>query len=148
MATVQITVQDTLYGQASICSDFKPAVGFPLTPAQAMALDMLAAARKNYGHEDVVDTRTTPQIPPRVLMQQTKTGSLIESLFNVAIGFAINFVANIFILPLVGFHITPGQNLFIGVLYTLVSVARSYCLRRYFNKKLHAAALQLAQKIT
>jgi len=75
---------------------------------------------------------------------QTRLSSFIEALFNVAIGFAINFVANMLILPLIGFHITPGQNLFIGVLYTLVSVARSYTIRRWFNARIHAAALRLA----
>ena len=79
-------------------------------------------------------------------MTQTRLGSLIEAFMNVAIGFAINFVANMLILPLVGFHITPGQNLFIGVLYTVISVARSYVIRRWFNAKLHSTALRLAQR--
>jgi 5-bromo-4-chloroindolyl phosphate hydrolysis protein len=79
-------------------------------------------------------------------MNQTRLGSLIEALFNVAIGFAINMVANVIILPLVGFHMTLAQNLFIGVLYTVVSVARSYCVRRWFNQRLHAAALRLAER--
>lgn len=81
-------------------------------------------------------------------MNQTRLGSLIEALFNVAIGFAINFVANMAILPLIGFHITPGQNLFIGVLYTLISVARSYVIRRWFNQRLHTAAQRLAERAT
>ena len=80
-------------------------------------------------------------------MNQTRLGSLIEACINVLIGFAINFVANMLILPLIGFHITPGQNLFIGVLYTLVSVARSYVIRRWFNARLHAAAQSLAGKV-
>lgn len=79
-------------------------------------------------------------------MNQTRLGSLIEALFNVLIGFAINFVANMLILPLVGFHITPGQNLFLGVLYTVISVCRSYVIRRWFNQRLHAAAQRLAQR--
>lgn len=79
-------------------------------------------------------------------MTQTRLGSLIEALFNVGIGFAINFVANMLILPLVGFYITPGQNLFIGVLYTVISVARSYVIRRWFNAKLHIIAQRLAQR--
>jgi len=80
-------------------------------------------------------------------MNQTRLGSLIEACINVLIGFAINFVANMLILPLIGFHITPGQNLFIGVLYTLVSVARSYVIRRWFNARLHAAAQSLAVRV-
>ncbi len=77
-------------------------------------------------------------------MNQTRLGSLIEAWINVAIGFAINFCANLLILPLIGFHISISQNLFIGVLYTLISVARSYVIRRWFNARLHAAALTLA----
>ena len=80
-------------------------------------------------------------------MNQTRLGSFIEALFNVAIGFAINMVANFVILPLVGFHISLGQNLFIGMLYTVVSVARSYLIRRWFNDRLHTAANALAGRV-
>ena len=76
-------------------------------------------------------------------MNQSRLGSFIEALFNVAIGFAINFVANMLILPLIGFHITAGQNLFIGLLYTIVSVGRSYVIRRWFNARLHRAAQKI-----
>lgn len=77
-------------------------------------------------------------------MNQTRLGSLIEACINVVIGFAINMAANALILPLIGFHITLGQNLFIGVLYTIISVARSYVIRRWFNARLHRAAQRLA----
>ena len=77
-------------------------------------------------------------------MDQTRLGSLIEAGINVLIGFAINMAANFVILPLVGFEITLQQNLFIGVLYTLVSVARSYIVRRWFNARLRAASLRMA----
>ncbi|MDD5030375.1 MAG: hypothetical protein PHH58_12870 [Rhodoferax sp.] len=81
-------------------------------------------------------------------MNQTRLGSFIEAWINVAIGFTINFVANLVILPLIGFHISVGQNLFIGVLYTLISVARSYVIRRWFNARLHQAAQHLAARAT
>ena len=77
-------------------------------------------------------------------MDQTRLGSLIEAGINVLIGFAINMAANFVILPLVGFEITLAQNLFIGVLYTLVSVARSFVVRRWFNARLHRAAVRMA----
>jgi len=77
-------------------------------------------------------------------MTQTRLGSLIEACINVVIGFAINFVANLVILPLIGFHITVSQNLFIGVLYTVISVARSYCVRRWFNNRIRQAAERMA----
>ena len=80
-------------------------------------------------------------------MTQTRLGSFIEACINVLIGFAINFVANLVILPLIGFHISVSQNLFIGVLYTIVSVARSYVIRRWFNARLHAAAERIACRV-
>lgn len=77
-------------------------------------------------------------------MNQSRLSSLYESIANIVIGFAINFAANLVILPMVGFHITLGQNFYIGLLYTGVSLVRSYAIRRWFNAKLHAAADHLA----
>lgn len=67
-------------------------------------------------------------------MSQTRKGSFAEAWTNIAIGFSINYAANLLILPLFGFaSLTPGKNFAIGCLYTLISLARSYCLRRWFN---------------
>ena len=67
-------------------------------------------------------------------MSQTKLGSFVEAWANIAIGFAINFFANMVILPMFGFaSLTAGKNFCIGVLYTFISLARSYVLRRWFN---------------
>lgn len=67
-------------------------------------------------------------------MAQTRLGSVAEAWGNVLIGFGINYGANMLILPLFGFHtLTAGKNLVIGLLYTLISLARSYALRRWFN---------------
>jgi hypothetical protein len=81
-------------------------------------------------------------------MTQTKLGSLIEALFNVVIGYTINFAANFLILPLVGFHISASQSLAIGIPFTVISVARSYVVRRWFNAYLHRAATRLSQGFT
>lgn len=81
-------------------------------------------------------------------MTQTRLGSFIEACINVAIGFSINFVANLLILPLIGFHISVSQNLFIGVLYTVISVCRSYVIRRWFNSRLHKTAELLAGRVS
>ena len=78
-------------------------------------------------------------------MRQTKLGSFYESCINVAIGFGINFVANLVILPLFGFDITIADNFLIGLLYTVISVARSYVVRRWFDRRIHEAAQKLAQ---
>lgn len=64
---------------------------------------------------------------------QSRLGSFIESMLNIVIGFTINFLANLWILPLFGFHITMSQNFQIGLIYTVISIIRSYVLRRGFN---------------
>ena len=78
-------------------------------------------------------------------MTQTRLGSFIEAWVNVFIGFWINFAANLVILPAFGFEgLTLATNLYLGLAYTVVSVARSYVIRRWFNARLHAAAERLA----
>jgi len=77
---------------------------------------------------------------------QTRLGSLIEALMNVLIGFSINYCANLLIFPLFGMHISPLANLWLGTIYTLISIARSYVIRRWFNARLHALAQKLAQE--
>lgn len=66
-------------------------------------------------------------------MAQSKQGSLVEALVNTAVGIAISFTANFFILPTVGCHTTFTQNLYICVVFTFISIARGYLLRRAFN---------------
>ena len=80
-------------------------------------------------------------------MTQTRLGSLIEAIINVVIGFTINFAANMLIFPMFGFHITPGANIALGLIYTVISVARSYCVRRWFNARLHRMASAVAATI-
>jgi hypothetical protein len=78
-------------------------------------------------------------------MTQSRLGSFIEAWINVAIGFGINFVANLVVLPAVGLPTpTIGQNFAIGALFTVISVTRSYVIRRWFNARLKAMAERLA----
>lgn len=79
-------------------------------------------------------------------MSQTKLGSFIEACINVLIGFGINWVANLLILPQFGFHVTGVQAFNMGLLFTVISVARSYIIRRWFNQRIHQAAMRLAQE--
>ena len=67
-------------------------------------------------------------------MAQTKLGSFVESWANIFVGFSINFVANLLILPHFGFTSLNASKAFgIGLIFTGISLARSYCLRRWFN---------------
>lgn len=80
-------------------------------------------------------------------MTQTRLGSLIEALINTCIGFGINYSANLLIFPLFGFHITLGENFVMGLIYTVISVVRSYCIRRWFNARLHKLASAVAASV-
>lgn len=79
-------------------------------------------------------------------MQQTRKGSLIEALLNIAIGYTIAILSQIIIFPWFGVHIPLKSDLLIGVCFTFVSLVRSYVIRRWFNARLHAAAMAMANK--
>lgn len=66
-------------------------------------------------------------------MSQTLWGSIVESKANIAIGFGINYVANLLVLPWFGHDVTPGDALGIGVVFTVISFARTMVIRRWFN---------------
>jgi hypothetical protein len=66
-------------------------------------------------------------------MAQTKLGSFVESWANIAVGFTVNYTANLLIFPLFGMHISPANNFLLGMIYTIISLVRSFILRRYFN---------------
>lgn len=77
-------------------------------------------------------------------MNQTRLGSLIEALINIVIGFSINYVANLCIFPLFGMHISLSEKFYLGLIYTAISIVRSYVIRRWFNARLKEAAQRMA----
>lgn len=64
---------------------------------------------------------------------QSKRNSAFEAVTNVAIGYLVSVLANVLILPLFGYNVTIGDSFAIGLAFTLVSLVRSYLLRRAFN---------------
>ena len=66
---------------------------------------------------------------------QSRRRSLLESFINILVGYSINFTANLLIFPLFGWHISTRENLTLGVIYTGISLVRSYGIRRFFNHK-------------
>ena len=67
-------------------------------------------------------------------MKQSRAMSLIESLANVAVGYGVAVVTQILIFPIFGLHKTLAQNLLMGAIFTVVSIGRSYALRRLFEE--------------
>lgn len=73
-------------------------------------------------------------------MTQSRKGSMLEAVINVIIGYSINFTANALIFPLFGWHLSVRDNLTLGVIYTVISLIRSYAIRRWFNRYIQRIA--------
>ena len=66
---------------------------------------------------------------------QSKKQSFIESLTSTTIGIIIGIVLNLTILPIFGYPVSVVDSLWISVIFTIVSIIRSYIIRRWFNSK-------------
>lgn len=68
--------------------------------------------------------------------RQTRADSFMEALTNIAIGLTISTAANQVFIPLAtGHSLTLRANVALGVIYTIISLVRSYLIRRAFNGK-------------
>lgn len=65
---------------------------------------------------------------------QTRIQSLVESAANVAIGCGVALLTQVLVFPLYGMRVTLFQNTQIMLIFTVVSITRSYALRRLFNR--------------
>ena len=66
-------------------------------------------------------------------MKQSRAMSLVEAVANVAVGYGVAVLTQILIFPIFGLHTTLAQNLKMGAVFTVVSIARSFALRRLFE---------------
>lgn len=66
---------------------------------------------------------------------QTRKQSLIEAAVNVSVGITVAFISNVVILNAYGANLNLSQNVGITLWMTVISMLRSYALRRYFNLK-------------
>jgi len=64
---------------------------------------------------------------------QSKKHSMIEAFANVAIGYGISVLANMLVLPLFGFKVSAADAAGMGLIFTAISIVRSYYVRRLFN---------------
>ena len=67
-------------------------------------------------------------------MKQSHIMSLVEAVANVVVGYGVAVVTQILIFPMFGLHTTLVQNLKMGLVFTVVSIGRSYALRRMFER--------------
>lgn len=66
-------------------------------------------------------------------MSQSRLASLLEAKANVAFGYVVSVAAGQFIYPLFDASITLTDNMGITLFFTVLSLARTYLTRRFFN---------------
>lgn len=64
---------------------------------------------------------------------QSRKHSLYESFANISVGLVVSLMGQLIIFPIVGIHASLSQNLGVAALFTILSVARHYTIRRWFN---------------
>lgn len=66
-------------------------------------------------------------------MMQSRAMSAVESVANVAVGFGIAVAAQAMVFPAFGLHVAKSQHVAIAAIFTLISLVRSFTLRRAFE---------------
>ena len=64
---------------------------------------------------------------------QSRLMSAVEATANVAVGYGIAVITQVMVFPLFGLNASLVENLILGSIFTIVSLIRSYTLRRMFN---------------
>lgn len=79
------------------------------------------------------------------MSQQTKLTSLIEVCVNTAIGFVVSALAWPIAAWWLDYPYSVSHTLQVTTFYTILSIARSYVVRRFFARGLHITATRIAQ---
>jgi len=66
-------------------------------------------------------------------MKQSRAMSLLEAIANVVVGYGVAVTTQMLVFPLFGLQTTLAQNLKLGALFSIVSIMRSFALRRVFE---------------
>ena len=64
---------------------------------------------------------------------QSRWMSFAEATTNIVVGYCLAVLTQVIVFPLFGLQASLGANLLIGGIFTIISLARSFALRRIFN---------------
>lgn len=64
---------------------------------------------------------------------QSRWMSLVESVTNIIVGYCLAVLTQAIVFPMFGLSVSVAENLGIGAVFTVVSLVRSFALRRAFN---------------
>lgn len=67
-------------------------------------------------------------------MAQSRRGSLIEAVTNTVVGYVLAVATQFAVFPVFGLQVGVIENLGLGLVFTAVSLIRSYLLRRLFDR--------------
>ena len=67
-------------------------------------------------------------------MTQSRRMSAIEAIANTVVGYVLAVATQYAVFPAFGLRVGIAENLGIGLIFTAVSLARSYALRRLFER--------------
>ncbi|MGC0389158.1 DUF7220 family protein [Bradyrhizobium sp. USDA 241] len=65
-------------------------------------------------------------------MEQSRVMSLVEVVTSSLIGFVVSIWANYAVLPLFGFKVKLAESFAITLIFMVISIIRSYLVRRFF----------------
>ena len=59
--------------------------------------------------------------------------SFVEAAANIVVGFCLAVLTQVLVFPMFGLSVSLSKNLGIGAVFTVISLVRSFVLRRIFN---------------
>jgi hypothetical protein len=66
-------------------------------------------------------------------VRQSRMMPLVEATANVLVGLIVDVATQIVVFPIFGLQASLGQNVLLALVFTGVSIVRSYALRRMFE---------------
>ncbi len=66
-------------------------------------------------------------------MTQSRRHSFLEAWANTLSGLFVSLLLGHFLFPAMGWELSLGQNITVTLVFTVVSIIRTYCWRRAFN---------------
>lgn len=71
-----------------------------------------------------------------IMKTQSRLQSLIETVTNTLIGFVVAILSQLLVFPMFDIHVPLSSNFGIAAWFTMISVARGYLVRRWFEYRL------------
>ena len=66
-------------------------------------------------------------------MRQTRKASFVESVANVTVGYGVAVISQLVVLPFFDIKINLKQDAELALVFTVISLVRSFTLRRVFE---------------